>query len=210
MPKQLKLHSFIPLAISAILSLFFFACSSTKNFNASEKKIIENGLKTQPFRVTQITNPQDSVILRTVSKDLKKIKGNKSLELLLARMETTMYKEEGIGIAAPQIGINRNIFLFIRLDEPGEKVQVAINPKIIAHSDSLVCFKGDGCLSVPDKRGNSKRYSWIEVGYYDENGVYKQEKFSGYARPDNFTGVIFQHEFDHINGRLYIDKLCNP
>ena len=210
MRNQFKFRTIFSVFFSTIFSLLFFACSPSKNFTAKERKLIENGSENQTFRVTQIINPQDSVILRTVSKDLKKIKGNKTLKQLLARMEKTMYKEEGIGIAAPQIGINRNIFLFIRINEPGEKVQVAINPKIISHSDSLVCFKGDGCLSVPDKRGNSQRYSWIEVAYYDENGVYKQEKFSGYARPGNFTGVIFQHEFDHINGRLYIDKLCNP
>ncbi|RQO30549.1 peptide deformylase [Taibaiella sp. KBW10] len=184
------------------------ACSPALNFSKQERALIHTGTEANPFRVLTIVDPKDSQILRTPSRDLKKIKNNKDLSLLLKRMQVTMDKEEGIGIAAPQIGINRNIFLFTRIHETSKKVQVAINPKIIAHAPETVCFKRDGCLSIPDIRGNSRRYDWIEVRYYDENGILKQEKFSGHVRPENFTAVIFQHEFDHIQGVLFIDKLC--
>lgn len=191
-----------------IVALFFCSCA-TSNFNTAERELINSGQKKDTFRVLSIANQQDSLILRKRSKDLKQIKDNKDLTLLLERMKVTMDAEEGIGIAAPQVGINRNIFLFTRIDEPQQKVQVAINPRITAHSDSLVCFERDGCLSIPDIRGNSKRYAWIEVSYHDEHGNLIKERFSGHKRPDNFTNIIFQHEYDHINGILFIDKLCD-
>lgn len=194
---------------AGIVTLFATSCA-TRNFNIKEHRLIYSGkMNNDPMQVLSIANKRDSLILRKPSKDLKQIKDNKDLELLLARMKITMDAEEGIGIAAPQVGINRNIFLFTRIDEPEQKVQVAINPRITAHSDSLVCFEKDGCLSIPDIRGNSKRYAWIEVSYYDEQGVLIKERFSGHKRPDNFTNIIFQHEYDHINGILFIDKLCD-
>lgn len=195
--------------LSVFLSTLLFMSCATSNFNTGERQLITSGNKNDTFRVLSIANRQDSLLLRKRSKDLKQIKGNKDLSQLLARMKVTMDAEEGIGIAAPQIGINRNIFLFTRIDEPEQKVQVAINPRITAYSDSLVCFERDGCLSIPDIRGNSKRYAWIEVSYYDENGTLIKERFSGHKRPDNFTNIIFQHEYDHIKGVLFIDKLCN-
>jgi peptide deformylase len=186
----------------------FSACSPAANFTKSELAIIHDNEANPVMRVLTIDSKADSLVLRNNSKDLKSIKGNKDLQQLLQRMEATMNAEEGIGIAAPQVGINRNIFLFVRIGEEKEKVQVAINPKIIRKSPERVCFVGDGCLSIPGVRGNSTRYPWIEVGYYDENGKYIQERFEGYERPKDFTGIIFQHEFDHIRGVLFIDKLC--
>ncbi len=201
--------SILKILLPVFIAAFLFSSCATSNFSTAERQLIGSGQGKDTFRVLSIANQQDSLILRKRSKDLKQIKDNKDLTLLLERMRVTMDAEEGIGIAAPQVGINRNIFLFTRIDEPEQKVQVAINPWITAHSDSLVCFERDGCLSIPDIRGNSKRYAWIEVSYYDENGTLIQERFSGHKRPDNFTNIIFQHEFDHINGILFIDKLCD-
>jgi len=201
--------SIFKILLSVFIAVLFFSSCATSNFTTIERQLISSGQGKDTFRVLSIANQQDSLILRKRSKDLKQIKDNKDLSLLLERMKVTMDAEEGIGIAAPQVGINRNIFLFTRIDEPEQKVQVAINPRITAHSDSLVCFERDGCLSIPDIRGDSKRYAWIEVSYYDEQGRLIKERFSGHKRPDNFTNIIFQHEFDHINGVLFIDKLCD-
>ena len=187
------------------ISLGFTSCAT---FTSKEKAVIysEPG---KSARVTLITNPQDSVVLRTPSKDIRKIKNNKDLAALIEIMKKTMEVENGVGIAAPQIGINKNIFLFLRLDKPNTPVQVAINPKILSHPSETTCFLYDGCLSVPDRYGNSQRYSWIEVEYKNEKGETIREKLLGGGRKEDYTGVIFQHEFDHINGKLYIDKLCN-
>lgn len=205
----MRYRSQLNLLLTALVSCILAGSCATSSFTAAERQLIAAGQSNDTFRVLSIADKQDSLILRKRSRDLKQIKENKDLSRLLARMKVTMDAEEGIGIAAPQVGINRNIFLFTRIDAPRQKVQAAINPRITAHSDSLVCFERDGCLSIPGIRGNSKRYAWIEVSYYDENGNLIKERFSGHKRPDNFTNIIFQHEYDHINGILFIDKLCD-
>ncbi|HTO14227.1 MAG TPA: peptide deformylase [Edaphocola sp.] len=201
--------NFIKSTILLPICFFLFSCATKKDFNKYEKALINNGIAEERMRLTKINDKNDSILLRTKSIDLKKIKGNEALAILINRMLVTMHDEEGIGIAAPQVGINRNIFLFTKFDSAGEKVQVVINPKIIGHSENFVCFQKDGCLSVPHKRGNSTRYEWIEVQYFNENGNLIRERLTGFHRPNDFSNIIFQHEFDHINGDLYIDKLCN-
>lgn len=193
------------IAYFLFLLLFFTSCKSA--FSVSEKKILYSEADS-PAKVLKITNKKDSIILRTSSKNIKNIK-NEDLSQLVKKLYLTMVTENGVGIAAPQIGINRNVFLFYRLDQEEKSVEVAINPRIISHSKELICFQNDGCLSVPGKYGNSKRYSWIKVKYIDQNGKKVKQKFYGGTRSGDYTGIIFQHEFDHINGKLYIDKICN-
>ena len=96
----------------------------------------------------------------------------------------------------------------MRLDLPEQPVLVAVNPKIIRHSDTTVCFERDGCLSVPGRSENSIRYPWIEVEYFNEKGEKVRERLEGYSRQDTFTAIIFQHEYDHLKGILFTDKLC--
>ncbi|NDV70428.1 peptide deformylase [Dysgonomonas sp. 25] len=175
-----------------------------------EKKLINSGNKNTPMRVLTIDNEADALFLRTPSIDVEaeNIKADKDLQLFIQRLKTTMAAEEGVGIAAPQVGIGRNIFLFCRTEEPDMPVQVAINPVIVSTPDSVICFEGDGCLSIPDVSDNSFRSPWVMVAYYDENGIKKEEMLSGYSRRTGFTGVVFQHEYDHLQGVLFIDKLC--
>jgi peptide deformylase len=108
----------------------------------------------------------------------------------------------------PQVGISKSLFLFIRLDLPDQPMQVAVNPKIVNHQDTIVCFERDGCLSIPDRSGNSVRDPWIDVEYQNEKGEKIRERLEGYSRQNTFTAVIFQHEYDHTKGILFIDKLC--
>lgn len=174
-----------------------------------ELELINNGDEGTPYRVLLTTDKQDLSTLRQKSKDIEieEIK-NKDIQLFIRRLALTMDVESGVGIAAPQVGINRNIFIFVRLDMPNYPVHAAINPKIVGHSDEIVCFEGDGCLSIPNTSGNTKRYAWIDVEYYNENGEPVRERLSGYSRRGDFTGVVFQHEFDHLKGILFTDKLC--
>lgn len=177
----------------------------------NEKSLINSETKNIPFRVLLTDNENDSLFLRTKCIDISNydIKNNaKDLRLLIDRMICTMDAESGVGLAAPQIGIGRNVFIFSRIDIPEHPVCVAINPKIIDHPSETICFEGDGCLSIPNVRGNSIRYPWVEVEYTDLEGNIIRERLEGYSRGDNFTGIIFQHEFDHLQGVLFIDKLC--
>jgi len=176
---------------------------------SDEKKLITSGDATTAFRVLTIHSPQDSFLLRQKCSDIDLKKDSVILKKLITRLKATMDAESGVGIAAPQVGILRNIFLFTRIDKPDKSVFVAINPRIIRYSEETVCFERDGCLSIPGQSGNSLRHKWVEVEYRNEIGELVRETLTGYLRAADFTGIIFQHEFDHLNGILYTDRLCN-
>jgi peptide deformylase len=173
-----------------------------------ERQLINNGSADEAFRVLLTIDERDSLILRSKSRPIDLTADKDDLDLLINRMKTTLSVKEGVGIAAPQVGILRDLFLIIRVDKPGMPVEAIINPTIVAHSDTTVCFESDGCLSIPEIRGNSIRYTWVEVEYFDADGKKIREILTGHSREDNFAAVIFQHEYDHLNGILFIDKLC--
>lgn len=179
-------------------------------FSERELEIIHNGDKETPFRILQVTDPVDSLVLRMYSIDIDadSIGNDESLQLLIRRLTVTMHASGGVGIAAPQVGVLKNVFVFIRLDLPDEPVQVVINPKIVNFPDEAVCFERDGCLSIPDLRANSWRFPWVDVEYWDEKGSFHCEHLEGHSRDDQFTAVIFQHEYDHLQGILFTDKIC--
>lgn len=171
-----------------------------QNFNKEERKLIASGDKSTMLRVIETTNEKESRILKSVSKDIDPKED--LLQLLAERMFLAMRdpKNPGIGIAAPQVGINRNVFWVRRFDKEGEPFEFYINPKITWRSELL--RKGlEGCLSIPEIRGEVLRNYAIKVAYTDQKGSKKEEIVEG------FTAVVFQHEFDHLNGILFTDRL---
>jgi peptide deformylase len=197
----------IPLP-SILLAGALAACSPHSSFSGKELKLIHEGTPEQPFRVLQVTNRADSLLLRSACDDVVHF-DDPALATCIARLHETLRVENGVGIAAPQVGILKNIFLFTRVDLPGKPVIAAINPRIVRHPDTTVCFERDGCLSIPGIQGNSTRYPWVEVEYYTGTGTLVHERLEGYSRQENFTAVIFQHEYDHTRGVLFTDKLCD-
>jgi len=193
-----------------MLLIVSFACNTTKNMTKEEIILINNGTKTKPYRVLLTDDKTDSLFLRqkAIDLDVKDIATNKHLQLFIERLKLTLAVESGVGIAAPQVGLGRNLFLFMRLDKPGIPVEVAINPRIVSHAEETVCFENDGCLSIPDIAGDTNRYPWIDVEYYNEKGELVRDRLSGHSRDGDFTGVIFQHEYDHLQGVLFTDRLC--
>lgn len=191
-----------------LIGLTLFSVKSMAQFTQDEKILINSETTETPFRVLKVTDQQDSIFLRQKCSDIENINESEDLKLLIDRLKTTMAAESGVGIAAPQVGIGRNIFLFTRFDKANYPVIVAINPKIVNHPEETICFERDGCLSIPGISGNSIRYPWVDVEYTDENGNLVQERLEGYSRENDFTGIIFQHEFDHLQGVLFTDKLC--
>ena len=150
-----------------------------------------------------------SDILRRENVDVD-LNDKEGIAKLLDDMWETLRNADGCGLAAPQVGVLKNIFLFIRFDKQDNPVQVAINPRIINQPSETVCFEGDGCLSIPNISSNSIRFPWIEVEYWDEKGNFHKEKLIGYSREEDFTSIIFQHELDHLHGILFTDKICTP
>lgn len=184
------------------------SCRTKYVMTKEEIVLIESANAEAVFRVLEITNPQDYMMLRTKCSDIHPVKDNPSLVHLIGRMKATLVQESGVGLAAPQVGILRNLFLFVRVDKPGQPIEVAINPRIVRHSDETLCFERDGCLSIPGVAGNSMRYPWVDVEYINGQGETVRERLEGYSRQGNFTGIIFQHEYDHLQGALFIDRLC--
>ena len=153
--------------------------------------------------VTVVTDPEDSLILRTPSVDLTdKQLQSKQFRTLSEKMLKTVQSPQqgGVGIAAPQVGINRRIVAVQRLDKEGEPFEVYAN----IHVDSLfgaVSRGQEGCLSVPGKRGFVSRYGSVIVRYTDPATLaVRRDTVHGY------TAVIFQHECDHLDGILYTDR----
>lgn len=167
-------------------------------------------LDTSLLPILNIFDQPDSVILRTKSKN---VVPTDTIWHFLANRMYLAGKVSGVGIAAPQVGINRNIVCLQRYDKPsGSGFTVSYpwefyyNPQIIEYCDTLV-RRSDGCLSVPDNSDFpeitdfSYRAKWVKVAYYDSEGVYHEEKIT-----HQYTAHIFQHEIDHLNAIMYFDR----
>ncbi|SUZ83720.1 uncharacterized protein METZ01_LOCUS36574 [marine metagenome] len=119
-------------------------------------------------------------------------------------MFETMYSADGIGLAAPQIGISLRIFVIdgASLDEKDleDFKRVFINPQIITVTGNFWEFK-EGCLSIPNINEFVSRREEITISYYDENWKFYTDRFDG------MKSRIIQHEYDHIEGKLFTDYL---
>jgi peptide deformylase len=132
-------------------------------------------------------------ILRKKSREVEKI-DDRLLELLDDMLET-MYENDGIGLAAVQVGILRRIVVI----DIGEGPIKLINPVIVEKTGSQIFT--EGCLSVPGKNGNVERPEKVVAEYMDEKG----EKQSVVG--EGLKAVCLSHELDHLNGILFIDKV---
>ncbi len=179
-------------------------------FTQEETQLIMSGDTNEPMRVLLTTNLQDSLQLREKSIDVNPDPNDPVLIHFIKRMYYTMVAQGGVGIAAPQVGIKRNLFWFKRFDIlPSKPFQVAINPQILFYSQKKVSFNGDGCLSVPNISGKTDRFSSIMVQYVLENGVVEKNILEGTSAV-SFTSVCFQHEYDHLQGILFVDRVVSP
>ena len=122
------------------------------------------------------------------------------LEPLFDRMEDTMIASKGVGLAAPQVGIAKQIAIVNPEPEEKQSLIRMINPRIIRTSGETETLE-EGCLSVPGIRGEVVRHSKIEVVYQDETG--KEHSLTA----EGMRARIIQHEIDHLNGVLFIDRL---
>lgn len=125
---------------------------------------------------------------------------------LIDNLITTMRAEDGAGIAAPQVDVLQRIFV-VEVDnnprypdKPPFPLMIVINPEIKPLGEEKM-ESWEGCLSIPNIRGKLMRWSRIELSGYDREGKYFQKKLSGFA------AVVAQHELDHLNGILFIDRM---
>ena len=175
---------------------------ATSGWTAAERELVEK----QPgvMRVLTVDDPADAAVLRESSRDLPAgaLADPLYAELAASLVATvTSPEQDGVGIAGPQVGILRRIIAVQRFDKEGEPFEVYPNIRIVATRGDLEPG-AEGCLSVPDRRGTVLRYRDIDIRYtVPATGRDTTEHVEG------FTAVIFQHETDHLDGVLYIDKL---
>lgn len=141
-------------------------------------------------------------VLKKVAVDIEK--DSIDVKQLAADMYETMYAANGVGIAAPQIG--KSIRMFVIDAEPFDKKRlkgfkkIFINPEIIKEDGDEWTYE-EGCLSIPGIRYDVSRHSIITIKYFDENWVEHTETY------DDLKARVIQHEYDHIQGILFVDHL---
>jgi peptide deformylase len=140
-------------------------------------------------------------VLRQPAKRVAKI--DDDLRKLVRDMLVTMYSQDGVGLAAPQVGINKQL-LVIDSDPEDPKLPqlVLVNPTIQSFGPTL-CSDQEGCLSIPGVYLDVKRPEEVVVSYKDENGRPKTLK------ADGFLARVIQHEMDHLNGVMFVDRVDN-
>lgn len=152
-------------------------------------------------------------VLRKVGENISEDYPN--LKELIQNMYETMYNAYGVGLAAPQIGLAIRLFVvdtdpFSDSDDISKEEaetlkgfkKVFINAKIVKEEGSIWSFN-EGCLSIPDVREDVSRNEKITIEYYDENFKKHTEEYDG------LRARVIQHEYDHIEGILFIDKISS-
>lgn len=218
--------------------------SAPSDFTDAELELIRtspsaaSGVPSGTMRVLTVEEKADLSVLRTPSSDLSArslLSADYATLCSLMVATVTHPSQDGVGIAGPQVGLNRRIVAVQRFDKAGEPFEVYPNIRIVWASDSTA-FGPEGCLSVPDRRGNVLRSQEIVIEYASLTSATPFSVASGLpdgstpdgAGPDGmgldgaadesaitmvrdtihgFTAVIFQHEIDHLEGILYIDRL---
>jgi peptide deformylase len=142
---------------------------------------------------------------------LKKVAGEigpdyPNIDILIADMFETMYHAQGVGLAAPQVGLSIRLFVIDASPFEEDDAQlkgfkkVFLNAQITEESGDKWAFN-EGCLSIPDIREDVSRHQHLHIRYQDENWNWQEERYHGLA------ARVIQHEYDHIDGKLLTDRL---
>lgn len=144
-------------------------------------------------------------VLRKMAEEID-VETYPNLKELIDNMFETLRKSEGVGLAAPQIGLPIRLFIIdldvLSEDEPQYKgyLHTFINPEIIEESDETETMS-EGCLSIPGINESVKRPAKVLVNYIDEHGKEQERWLEG------FEARVFQHEYDHLEGKMFVDRL---
>jgi peptide deformylase len=151
--------------------------------------------------IIQLGNP----LLRRISEDVTDVQSAET-KALIADMQTTLAGTQGVGIAAPQIGEAKRIIIIASRptprypNAPDMHPTVMINPKF-APVMNIKEKDWEGCLSIPGIRARVPRFTHIKIDYLDETGSKMTNELS------DFIARVFQHEYDHLEGRVYLDSI---
>jgi peptide deformylase len=146
-----------------------------------------------------------AAVLRQATQDVQ-IPISAAIQQLIINLIHTANLSNGVGIAAPQVAASLNLFILASRPSPRYphaptmEPTAIINPQIIDRSNENI-WGWEGCLSVPNRRAVVSRAQWVEVEYADRHGLLQHKRFS------DFVARIFQHEYDHLQGVLFIDRV---
>ncbi len=173
------------------------------NYEPLTHKIYKFSIMAELLSIIQLGNP----ILRHKASLVENIQDD-HIQTLIDDLIATVAQANGVGIAAPQVAESYRVMIVASRPNPRYphapemEPTAMINPKIMAHSTEVV--KGwEGCLSIPGIRGLVPRYETIEVEYTDRNGNLQKQVLT------DFVARIFQHEYDHFDGIVFLDRLEN-
>ena len=158
------------------------------------------------MRVLLVTSPEDSLVLRTPCVDVaEEDLQSEVYDRLARRMVATVTDstQDGVGLAAPQVGLNRRVVAVMRYDKPGYPFEVYPNIHIEYFSDQKQTGP-EGCLSIPEIAGDVERSQQVVIR--TDPGTLSEVRDT----VDGYTAVIFQHEVDHLDGILFTDRLTAP
>lgn len=206
------------LTISALACLAAASCqlqNNSEDFLCAELELIHGA-----DSIMRVLTIRDSCDLATLRANSRNLSASSLLSDTYAELEQLMTatvthpSQDGVGIAGPQVGLNRRVVAVQRFDKDGYPFEVYPNIRIVWASDSLE-YGPEGCLSVPEQRADVLRSQEIIIEYADMKALRKAaaDKCGIDAIPmtrdtvKGFTAVIFQHETDHLDGILYIDRL---
>ena len=169
--------------------------------NAEKKKplitVTKEAVKSPPLKIYMLGQET----LRTPANRIVKV--DDSIRSLAKDMLITMYSAKGIGLAAPQVGVQKRLLVIdLNFEDPDAPPNVFINPEIISSSANLDTYE-EGCLSIPGVYLNVLRPSSIKLSYRDEMGRPKKMNAEG------LMARCIQHEIDHLNGVLFVDKVTD-
>lgn len=195
----------ISAAIMAMVVLSAVGCGGLGHrLTPSERKLVmsSDGL----MRVLLVTSREDSLLLRKHCTDLTaKDLQSEVYDRLARRMVATVTDstQDGVGLAAPQVGLNRRVVAVMRFDKPGYPFEVYPNIYIEYYSEETQTGP-EGCLSIPGPAEEVERSQQIIIRYTDPATLSAVRD-----TVDGYTAVIFQHEVDHLEGILFTDRLTD-
>ena len=160
-------------------------------------KVPKQKLKNPPLQVHTLGDR----VLRQPAKRISKV--NDEIRQTIVEMLQTMYSNDGIGLAAPQVGINKQLLVIdLELKDENKPPLVMINPEVKSAGGDLITSE-EGCLSVPEVFLDVIRPDKVEVVYRDEEG--RPQRIVA----DGLLARVIQHEMDHLNGVLFVDRVKN-
>ena len=198
------------IAIYCVALLALVSCGPTTHLTMTKAEAALINESSEVMRILTVDNEADLAVLRHSSTNFNVADLNTAEYAALARklVKTLESTDGGVGLAAPQVGINRRVVAVQRVDKEGEPIEVYANI-VIEETRGELEAGSEGCLSVPGLRGDVMRYRDITIRYTDINSDRMDQPREIREDVNGFAAVIFQHECDHLDGVIYTDKAEN-